>query len=93
MAQFPLCTDDHLIILLEGEQLLITVLQEEINALISSVCTIDPPMYIDRPGLFQFLNTKHAKLAIKGIEASVPENIRTTNEVLKVQLRKGSELY
>ena len=84
MAQFPLYADDNPVILLEGEQLLISALQEEINALINSVCTNDPPMLINRPGLFQFLNTKHAKLAIiKGIEASIPAYIEITIKALQ----------
>ena len=107
MAQFPLYADDNPVILLEGEQLLISALQEEINALINSVCTNDPHMHLYRPGLFQFLNTKRAELAIKGIEASIPayiditlqeadeannENIRTTNEVLKGTTKEGKRV-
>ena len=83
MAQFPLYADDNPVILLEGEQLLISALQEEINALISSVCTNDPPMLINRPGLFQFLNTKQAKFTIKGIEASIPAYIEITIKALQ----------
>ena len=78
MAQFPSHTDTNPVILLEGEESLISVLHEEINALVESVCTNDPPMLIDRPGLFQFLNTKHANFAIKGIEASIPACIEIT---------------
>ena len=83
MAQFPLYANDNPVILLEGEQLLISALQEEINALISSVCTNDPPMLINRPGLFQFLNTKQAEFTIKGIEASVPAYIEITIKALQ----------
>jgi len=78
MAQFPLRTDDSPIISLEGEESLITVLFDEITALIASVCTNDPPMIINRPGLFQFLSTNHIKFAIKGIEASIPAHIEIT---------------
>ena len=91
MAQFPLCTDDHPVILLEGEQLLIMALDREIRALIGSVCTNDPPMHIDRPGLFQFLNTKHAKLAIKGIEASIPAYIEITIKALEASIEANDE--
>ena len=83
MAQFPSYTDDNPVILLLGEQLLILALYEEICAIINSVCTNDPPMLIDRPGLFQFLNTKHAKYTIKGIEASVPAYIDITIKALE----------
>ena len=91
MAQFPLCTDDNPVILLEGEQLLISALYEEISALINSVCTNDPPMLIDRPGLFHFLNTKHAKLAIKGIEASVPAYIEITIKAVETADEANNE--
>ena len=83
MAQFPLYADDNPVILLEGEQVLISALHKDINVLINSVCTNDPPMVINRPGLFQFLNTKHAKFTIKGIEASVPAYIDITIKALE----------
>lgn len=83
MAQFPSVSDANPVIVLEGEESLISVLYEEINALIESVCTHDPPMVFDRPGLFQFLNTKHANFAIKGIEASIPACIEITIKALK----------
>ena len=41
-------------------------------------------MLLDRPGLFQLLNTKHAKLAIKGIEASIPAYIEITIKAFDV---------
>ena len=84
MAHFPSDSDaNNPVIMLEGEEALISVLHEEINALIESVCTNDPPMVIDRPGLFQFLKTKHANFAIKGIEASVPACIEITIKALE----------
>ena len=59
-------------------------------------------MLLDRPGLFQLLNTKHAKLAIKGIEASIPAyieitkgnagNTQTTNEVCKGTTKEGKRV-
>ena len=91
MAQFPLYTDDNPVILLEGEQSLISALYEEINVLINSVCISDPPMLIDRPGLFQFLNTKHAKLAIKGIEVSVPAYIEITIKAVETPVEANNE--
>ena len=91
MVQFPLYTDDHSVILLEGEQLLITALDKEIRALIGSVCTNDPPMHIDQYGLFQFLNTKHAKLAIKGIEVSIPACIEITIKALEASKEANDE--
>ena len=83
MTRFPTINDDNPIITLEGEESLISVLYKEINALIKSVCTNDPPMVLNRPGLFQYLNTKHGKLAIKGIEASVPACIEITIKALE----------
>ena len=88
MAQFPLCTDDNPVILLEGEQLLISTLYEEICALINSVCTNDPPMLIDRPGLFQFLNTKYAKLAIEGMKFLYLPTLRLPLKLLRQQMRQ-----
>ena len=46
MVQFPLDSDDNPVILLEGEELLISALCEEINALVNSVCTNDPPCFL-----------------------------------------------
>ena len=91
MAQFPSYTDDNPVILLLGEQLLISALYEEISALIDSVCTNDPPMLIDRPGLLQVLNTKHAKYTIKGIEVSVPAYIDITVKALETADEANSE--
>ena len=91
MVQFPLDSDDNPVILLEGKELLISALCEEINALVNSVCTNDPPMLVDRPGLFQLLNTNHAKLAIKGIEASIPAYIEITIKALEVDDEANEE--
>ena len=83
MVQFPKVGDDSPVILLEGEESLITSLFQQITALVGSVCTNDPPMIIDRPGLFQFLETSEAKFAIKGIESSVPACIECTIKLLE----------
>ena len=83
MVQFPKVGDDDPVILLEGEESLITSLFQQITTLIGSVCTNDPPMIIDRPGLFQFLETPEAKFAIKGIESSVPACIECTIKPLE----------
>ena len=89
MAQYPLITDDNPTILLEGEESLITVLYEEITNLIKSVCT--NTLIFDRPGLFNFLTTKHAKLAIKGIEASIPAYIEVTIKALEATDKSNYE--
>ena len=84
MVQFPIITDDNPTILLEGEESLITVLFKEITELIESVCTNDnSPLNLNRPGLLQFLETQNAKLAIKGIEHSVPAYIEVTIKTLE----------
>ena len=100
MARFPLSTDTNPVIILEGEESLISILHVEINALVESVCTNDPPMLIDRPGLFQFLNTKHANFTIKGIEASIPACIEITikalvaaDEINDNNVKATSEVY
>ena len=57
-------------IILEGEESIITTLYTEINTLIkNSVCTNDPPLVIDQPGLFDYLSTN---FSIKVIENDVP---------------------
>ena len=83
MVKFPKVTDDDPVILLEGEESLITSLFQQIITLVDSVCTNDPPMIIDRPGLFQFLATSEAKFAIKGIESDVPACIECTIKPLE----------
>ena len=82
-AQFPKVTDDDPVILLEGEESLITSLFQQITTLVDSICTNDPPMIINRPGLFQFLATPEAKFAIKGIEAFIPACIECTMKPLE----------
>ena len=84
MVKFPKVTDDDPVILLEGEESLITSLFQQIATLLKSICTNDPPMLIDRPGLFQFLATSEAKFAIKGIESSVPACIECTIKPLEL---------
>ena len=49
MVQFPKVTDDDPVIILEGEESLITSLFQQITTLVDSICTNDPPMIIDRP--------------------------------------------
>ena len=78
LSEFPSVTDSNPVILLEGEEALITILYEEINALIASVCTNDPPLLIDRPGLFEYLSTPNGDLAVKGIESEIPACIEIT---------------
>ena len=83
VSTFPSITDDNPIIVLEGEEALITVLYEEIIALIESVCTNDPPMHIDRPGLFEYLSAPNGDLAVKGIESQIPACIKVTITALE----------
>jgi len=82
-VQFPTVTDDNPVILLEGEESLIASLFQQITTIVDSICTNDPPMVINRPGLFQFLATPEAKFAIKGIEAFIPACIECTMKPLE----------
>ena len=107
LYQFPNSTDDNPVIYLEGEESLITSLFQQITTLVDSICTNDPPMIIDRPGLLQFLATKEAEFAIKGIEVSVPACIeytirppdeadivtnKTLNEICRGTTREGKRI-
>ena len=71
MISLPDSTNAKHEILLEGEESLITMLSEEINALIACIFTSDPPLILDQPGIFELLSTQEIRFTIKGIESDL----------------------
>ena len=80
MISLPDSTDSKHEILLEGEESFITILSEEINALIACVVTSDPPLILDQPGIFEFLSTQEIRFAIMGIENALTSCIEVATK-------------
>ena len=104
-AMISLPTDSKHEILLEGEESLITVLSEDINALIACIFTSDPPLILDQPGIFEFLNTQEIRFTLKGIESALTSCIEviikslgsdepsdTTREICKGTTKEGKRI-
>ena len=105
MISLPDSTNSKLEILLEGEESFITMLSEEINALIACVVTSDPPLILDQPGIFEFLSTQKIRFAIKWIESALTSCIEvaikssgsdeandSTREICKGTTKEGKRI-